>query len=278
MDPLRIFVSHTHSDNVFCDAVVRGLRDAGADVWYDEHNLGAGHLLNEIQRELVARRIFIVILSKAAFASTWVMQESQWAYNLYMREPDRVILPITAGPILAADFNAWLFLESFKRIEAPGFQPLTHSEAVAKVLQTLVLSPKGGRPDTFSPTILGRNEGGSPSVLWVDDRPSNNIYERRTLEGLGIQFTISTSTDDALGKLMRHRYDAIISDMGRPPDNQAGYTLLAEIRRLRIEIPFIIYASSDRPEHKAEAQERGAFGSTGTPFILFDLVKRSLGF
>lgn len=276
MDPLQVFISHSHSDNEFCVALVKGLRDSGANVWYDEQNLGAGHLLNVIQNELLNRRVFIVILSKAAFASTWVLQECQWAFNIYMREPDRVILPVTAQPIDPADFNTWLFLENFKRIEAPGYQPLPHAEAVAKVLHTLVLTPTTQHGPATQASQPGVQSVNHPSVLWVDDLPSNNVYERRTLEELGIRFTISTSTDDALGKLIRHRYDVIISDMGRPPDNRAGYTLLEEARRMGIKSPFIIYASSDRPEHKAEAQMRGALGSTGTPSILFDLVKQAL--
>lgn len=41
-DALPIFVSHCHEDNVFCQQLVTALRGAGANVWYDEHNLGAG--------------------------------------------------------------------------------------------------------------------------------------------------------------------------------------------------------------------------------------------
>jgi CheY-like chemotaxis protein len=113
-------------------------------------------------------------------------------------------------------------------------------------------------------------------VLWVDDRPQNNVYERKALEALGISFTISTSTEDALDKLSRYQYDAIISDMGRPPDAQAGYTLLAEKRKLHDDTPFIIYAGSNKPEHKAQAREAGAIGSTNDPLELYDLVLKSI--
>ena len=71
-EQLRVFVSHSHEDNEFCQQIVQALRDAGADVWYDEHNLGWGELHDEIQRELGRRAIFVLILSKAAFASKWV--------------------------------------------------------------------------------------------------------------------------------------------------------------------------------------------------------------
>lgn len=109
-------------------------------------------------------------------------------------------------------------------------------------------------------------------VLWVDDRPSNNTYERRALEALGIQFTLSTTTADALEKLYSDKYDVIISDMGRPPDMQAGYTLLGELRKRNVLIPFIIYAGSNRLEHKAEIIKRGGFGTTNNPQELFQLV------
>jgi CheY-like chemotaxis protein len=109
-------------------------------------------------------------------------------------------------------------------------------------------------------------------VLWVDDRPSNNLYERKALEALGLRFTISTSTEDALEKTRLNKYAVIISDMGRPPDTQAGYTLLEAKQKLGDTTPFIIYAGSNLPEHKAEARRRGATGSTNDPQELFQLV------
>lgn len=110
------------------------------------------------------------------------------------------------------------------------------------------------------------------SVLWVDDRPENNILERKSLEALGIRFTISKSTEDALKKLRFHRFNAIISDMGRPPDHKAGYTLLDALRKSDINTSFIIYAGSNKPEYKEEAKRRGAQGSTNDPQELFQLV------
>jgi CheY-like chemotaxis protein len=113
-------------------------------------------------------------------------------------------------------------------------------------------------------------------VLWVDDRPINNTYERQALEALGIQFTISKSTEDALEKLKQKTYAVIISDMARPPDQRAGYVLLENVQAMHISTPFIIYAGSKRPEHIAEARRRGAFGTTNDPQELFELVIRAL--
>ena len=109
-------------------------------------------------------------------------------------------------------------------------------------------------------------------VLWVDDRPENNVYERQALEQLGIRFTLSTSTEDALEKLQYGNYNVIISDMGRPPDMQAGYILLEEIRKRGVTTPFIIYAGSRSPEHTAETRRRGGLGNTNMPYELFEMV------
>src|SRR5215207_3488799 len=49
--------------------------------------------------------------------------------------------------------------------------------------------------EAVTPQAIRRLSGAR--VLWVDDRPENNIYERRSLEALGIGFTLSTSTEDA---------------------------------------------------------------------------------
>jgi CheY-like chemotaxis protein len=109
-------------------------------------------------------------------------------------------------------------------------------------------------------------------VLWVDDRPENNNHERQALEATGVRFAISTSTEDALEKLKTQRFDVIISDMGRPPDNRAGYTLLNALRSAGNQTPYIIYAGSRAPEHQMEARSRGAIGCTNRPTELFQMV------
>jgi CheY-like chemotaxis protein len=68
----------------------------------------------------------------------------------------------------------------------------------------------------------------------------------------------------------------IISDMGRPPDQQAGYTLLRALRAQQIQTPFVIYAGSNRPEHKRQAASEGAQGSTNDPVELFAYVIQAI--
>lgn len=114
------------------------------------------------------------------------------------------------------------------------------------------------------------------TVLWVDDMPDNNVFERQALEDLGVRFVLATSTDEALDLVSRHKIDVIISDMGRPSDSRAGYTLLEELRAKGIKTPYIIYAGSRSPEHIAESRRNGAIGCTNDPYELFQYVVESL--
>ena len=151
MGQMRIFVSHSSQDAAFCDQLVRALRGAGADVWVDQDNLAAGPLLDELMRQLRERPVFIVVLSRAAIGSPWVHRECAWAYSLYDREPQRVLLPVVAQPIERSDFDTLLFLEEFLRVEAPGYRPYPAQEAVARTLHLLSLAPAGERPHTLAP-------------------------------------------------------------------------------------------------------------------------------
>lgn len=154
---MMVFVSHAGEDNAFCQALVEALRRAGADVWYDEQNLGAGHVRRVIMQELVRRPVFVVVLSKAALTSKWVMDECDWAYDLQRDEPSRILLPVVAEPLQRADFNAALHLHSLKRVEAPGMQPFPTDEAIHRVLQALTLTPAG--ETSASPTAQPNRRG-----------------------------------------------------------------------------------------------------------------------
>jgi DNA-binding NtrC family response regulator len=111
----------------------------------------------------------------------------------------------------------------------------------------------------------------------VDDRPDNNTYERQALARYGIEFMLAISTEEALEKLSIKKFDVIISDMGRPPDLRAGYTLLRAIREKGDNTPYFIYAGSRAPEHRAEAKRRGAQGTTNMPAELIEMVLDSIG-
>lgn len=108
-------------------------------------------------------------------------------------------------------------------------------------------------------------------LLWVDDSPRNNHFERRALEALGFVVDTVVSTEDAVGMLQLQDFDVIISDMSRPPDEEAGRTLLSILRESGIEIPVVIYCSYDDPDFEQSLKAAGAFGVT---HLASDLVMK----
>jgi CheY-like chemotaxis protein len=120
-----------------------------------------------------------------------------------------------------------------------------------------------------------RSKGEPKTILWVDDNPAGNANERRAMAAYNIQFELARSTAEALSKMQDTRFDAIISDMARPDDSRAGYTLLDAVKKSGV--PFFIYAGSGAVQHAAEARERGATASTNDFFELISGVISKLG-
>lgn len=113
-------------------------------------------------------------------------------------------------------------------------------------------------------------------ILWVDDRPNNNIFERQVFESLGLTFALAPSTEEALAWLNDSKFGAIISDMGRREGPREGYRLLDALRASDKVTPFFIYAGSNAPQHKLEAAEHGAQGCTNMENELVDMVVDAL--
>jgi len=122
----------------------------------------------------------------------------------------------------------------------------------------------------------GRGASRPKAVLWVDDNPDNNVWERAAMERYDVEFILARSTEEALSKLSDGGVDAIISDMGRPPDTRAGYTLLRAVRSRGVRVPYFIYAGSRVPEHVEEARRQGAQGTTNLAAELIQMVVGAL--
>lgn len=113
-------------------------------------------------------------------------------------------------------------------------------------------------------------------VLWVNDCLEENSYEQKALEVLGVQCSFSRNTEEAIAQIKASPYHAIISDIERPPDDRAGYTLLEEIRRSGYYMPYILYDRIILTEHQSEAKRLGANGCTTQPTELFEAIISAL--
>lgn len=141
MASMRVFVCHHPADSTFTNQLVVALREAGADVWYDQQSeqmLASEGVPANIDDELRSRPIFCAVLSPAALSSIRIRDTCGRAVWRAQDDHMHLILPIVAAPI-GDDEDIWLFLRDFTRIEAPGVQPFPGPEAIQRTLHTLAL-------------------------------------------------------------------------------------------------------------------------------------------
>jgi CheY-like chemotaxis protein len=147
------------------------------------------------------------------------------------------------------------------------------SQITATEIRSVVQSVQ----EASSASDRGRKHGRlSNHVLWVDDRPENNVNERAAFEAMGITFSLALSTSEALAQMKNRSFTAIISDMGRKEGPTEGYVLLDQIRAEGDQTPLFFYSSSNAPEHKRETLAHGGQGCTNHPQELFQMVMRAL--
>jgi len=113
-------------------------------------------------------------------------------------------------------------------------------------------------------------------ILWVDDHPENNLFERQALIEMGVRIISVTNTQTALDELRRRPFDAIISDFTRSDDPKGGYTLLEKLPKRPTHPPYIIYSGSFSSTFSDEAKSKGALGETNEPSDLFKLVIKAI--
>lgn len=304
----HIFISYQHQDAEFAENLIHRISSAGFGSWMGSENLQAGQDWQvRIDQAIKSALALIVIMTPGAQRSEYVTYEWSFAWGAGVKVIPVMLQPTQLHPRLKTlqylDFTnfstrPWDKLIGALKVAVSSYTSSTTQasqdvspeivEAAKLLVAAAVDQVKAQGTETQNNKPIPEREAekriselitpkasrqlAGATVLWVDDKPENNKYERQALEKLGIQFTISTSTEDALEKLQHGNYNVIISDMERPPDKQAGYTLLSQITNRRITTPFIIYAGSRSPEHNAETRRRGGLGTTNMPIELFEMV------
>jgi CheY-like chemotaxis protein len=307
----QVFISYASRDAIFADLAMMKLQAAGIQVWLDQGALRAGaEWRKAIDEGISSAHVVLVVITPQSGKSPYVTYE--WAFALGRGiKVIPVLLEGNADdfhPRLAVlqyldfrDTRAIPWTTLFKEIEETAADSVTTASATVRDLSVDQLhelivgavslaaaaaKTEGKQPGPKDISRVARSivggmqhatmkepvEDSQKHILWVDDRPDNNTYERGAFEAIGFRFTLALSTNQALQTLSQQRFAAIISDMGRKEGPKEGYVLLHALRSKGDQTPFFIYAGSNLPEHKREAVARGAQGSTNDPQELFELI------
>ncbi len=304
----NVFLSYASADYVYADLVKTKLNAESIGVWMDQDGLHAGEeWRNGIDAGIIKSNAVLVILTPEACNSAYVTYE--WAFALgrkkkvipllfkaatihprldVLQHMDFVNLQRAPWEKLAAQIKMFgtdsqqddkasnlvgdMTVADFQKLLS-GAVSLANATAKTAGRDTSQKDISEAAANIVDANIqLGQSGAKLKTILWVDDRPDNNIYERETLSALGFTFDLALSTNEALQKLKPTKYSAIISDMGRAEGPREGYVLLEKVRSIDKAVPYFIYAGSNLPAHKQEAMQRGAQGTTNDPRELMKLV------
>ena len=300
-DIAKVFISYSSANEDFAELVKMKLEEVGFSIWKDTNQLMAGdEWRNVIDTALLDANVILVLLDENSANSPYVTYE--WAFAL---GSGKIIIPLLVEdckihPRISVfqylDFKnqkrPWdKLIDLIKSKQSSQKDTIRVSDLTIEEFETILARSKAlinaksktGTDDVKIETMVNKLSKAKSNyhdflekthtILWVDDRPNNNIFERQALETVGFSFELAKSTKEALSLFSEGKYVAIISDMGRVEGAREGYALLREIRKQDRQIPFFIYSSDGHlPAHKLEAQEKGAQGSTSGPDRLIDLV------
>jgi len=305
-----VFISYSTEDSVFAELVKMKLNAANIDVWMDQDKLNAGEeWRNEIDLGIINADALILIITPESCNSAYVTYE--WAFAIGRRKKVIPLLYKTAN--IHPRINVLQYLDFTNQGKGPWEQLFNLIEKSSHEIESEVKSSNlvgAMTVEDFKQLITGavslanataKTEGRSinqkdiseasanlananknlehsdirrTTILWVDDRPENNRYEREAFSALGFKFDLALSTNEALQKLKSKKYSAIISDMGRVEGLREGYVLLEKVRETDKATPYFIYAGSNSLEHKIETEKGGAQGTTNKPHELIEMVTK----
>jgi CheY-like chemotaxis protein len=70
------------------------------------------------------------------------------------------------------------------------------------------------RAEVVAPAVVGAR------VLWVDPNPENQSLERNVLRSMGVLVDVARTTKESIARVQEQEYDLVISNLGRPGDDE----------------------------------------------------------
>jgi CheY-like chemotaxis protein len=110
-------------------------------------------------------------------------------------------------------------------------------------------------------------------LLWVDDQPEGNAWERSMISAFGVEIISVESTSAAVECLKTNPFDLIISDIARDDRAEAGIEAIPRLREVNAKIKLVFYILE---LDEARGTPPGVFGITNEPEELLHLIVDSV--
>ena len=266
---MQVFLSYRRSDTAAVAHAVRyALLHAGHTVFLDTEDVGSGAAFRDVIRDWLAKSDLVLFLIGPGFDPARLRGPNdvvafEWTQARFHGCGIQLVLVDGARTPAAADLPPalrWIGERSASTLSTPTLG--RDIDALVDAVPHLAATPRSSR------------------VLWVDDHPANNEWERRHLRPEGILFDNVVSTIEAIEQLSFSRYDLVITDLGRLDSSDrsraAGTDLLGHPVIRDGGPPVIVYASWMAVAQADALKARGAFGVAASQGELYRLVHEAL--
>ena len=201
---MNVFVSYQRADTAMAaHAVFYALRLAGHEAYIDTGDIGAGQFYRQVIANAISGSHLLLALIGPAFDVGRLCEPTSVVTFEWQRARfhDTAVVPVLVdGGSMPHDDQLPPQLRWFSGRNAIALRRACFAADVAACISAL-------------PAIAALPRRAA-RVLWVDDRPANNEYERKLLREHGIVFDNVVSTTEAIEQLGNEAYDLVITDLG----------------------------------------------------------------
>ena len=266
-----VFLSYRRRDSSFAAQALRyALAGSGHEVFLDTGTIAMGEAFREVIRDGLQRSSLVLALVGPQFESerlhdpldpvAFEMRQARF-FGCMVHGVLLEGAPMPAEKSLPPDLR-WFCKRSASALSGPALGQ--QIDALVAAVPQLAARPRG----------VAR-------VLWVDDKPANNEYERSLLRPEGLVFDNVVSSAEAIEQLLTSTYDLVITDLARHWSSDrslgAGRDLLSHSVIKDGGPPVIVYAGRDAVAQEEELRVLGAFGVSHDRDHFLNLVHQALG-
>lgn len=251
MATMRVFLSHSHLDNDWCNRFYEELAQDDFDIWYDREGLYAGdEWVKTLERELQDRDIYLIILSPDSWASRWVQNELSLALSQHKQ-----IVGVLYKPTEVSGF-----ITNYQLLDVTYREPEEAAQTVAATLKRTGASAAPQAPSRQSfPSRPGEiNISGE----WVEEFESSYNSEKR----IWTQLFLSQAGSKVTGSGIDKRYGEVDLILDGSIDG-INVSLNAAIvgdneERYEFKLTYIQHSGMMKGDKQTNRQQKGMFGKT----------------
>ena len=268
---MKVFVSYQRADTApAAHALGYALRLGGHEAFVDTGSIGVGELYRQVIANAVATSNLLFALIGPSFNARRLHEPTSVVAYEWQRARfhGAAVVPIVVdGATMPSDGQLPPALRWLTRHNALALRHASFSadiDACVSAVPALANTPRR-----------------AARVLWVDDRPANNEFERKWLRPHGIVFDSVVSTEEAVEQLTQETYDLVITDLGREHSSDrsatAGAAFLDQPIVRNGGPPVIVYAGAWAVAQRDALVLRGALEVMADREQLFATVLGVLG-